>query len=199
LSTENSITTGRVYQSVIERERNLEFNGRCVEVVPDIPNEVISRIEKVVKKDKSDFVVIEIGGTVGEYQNLLFLEAARMMKLKYPKKVLFALVTYLPTIKTIGEMKTKPTQTSSRLLNEAGIQADFILGRASVPLDQTRKRKNINICSIDTKDVISAPDVDSIYEIPINFEKEGLGDRIIKKLKLKNKKEDDGEWQKLIG
>ena len=198
LSTENSITTGRVYQSVIERERNLEFNGRCVEVVPDIPNEVISRIEKVVKKDKSDFVVIEIGGTVGEYQNLLFLEAARMMKLKYPKKVLFALVTYLPTIKTIGEMKTKPTQTSSRLLNEAGIQADFILGRASVPLDQTRKRKISTFCSIDTKDVISAPDVDSIYEIPINFEKEGLGDRIIKKLKLKNKKEDDGEWQKLI-
>jgi CTP synthase len=198
LSTENSITTGRVYQSVIERERNLEFNGRCVEVVPDIPNEVISRIEKVVKKDKADFVVIEIGGTVGEYQNLLFLEAARMMKLKYPKKVLFALVTYLPTIKTIGEMKTKPTQTSSRLLNEAGIQADFILGRASVPLDQTRKKKISTFCSIDTKDVISAPDVDSIYEIPINFEKEGLGDRIIKKLNLRNKKRDDGEWQKLI-
>lgn len=198
LSTENSITTGRVYQSVIEKERNLEFNGRCVEVVPDIPNEVISRIEKVAKRDKTDFVVIEIGGTVGEYQNLLFLEAARMMKLRYPKKVLFALVTYLPTIKTIGEMKTKPTQTSSRLLNESGIQPDFILGRASVPLDQTRKRKISTFCSIDPKDVISAPDVDSIYEIPLNFEKEGLGDRIIKKLKLRNKKKDGGEWEKLV-
>ncbi|MDD2274648.1 MAG: CTP synthase [Candidatus Pacebacteria bacterium] len=198
LSTESSITTGRVYQSVIEKERNLEFNGRCVEVVPDIPNEVISRIEKVAKKDKVDFVVIEIGGTVGEYQNLLFLEAARMMKLRYPKRVLFTLVTYLPTIKTIGEMKTKPTQTSSRLLNESGIQADFILGRASVPLDQTRKRKISTFCSIDPKDVISAPDVDSIYEIPINFEKEGLGDRIIKKLKLRNKKRDGSEWEKLV-
>lgn len=198
LSTESSITTGRVYQSVIEKERNLEFNGRCVEVVPDIPNEVISRIEKVAKKDKVDFVVIEIGGTVGEYQNLLFLEAVRMMKLRYPKRVLFTLVTYLPTIKTIGEMKTKPTQTSSRLLNESGIQADFILGRASVPLDQTRKRKISTFCSIDPKDVISAPDVDSIYEIPINFEKEGLGDRIIKKLKLRNKKRDGSEWEKLV-
>jgi len=94
LSTENYITTGRVYQTVIERERNLDFQGKCVEVVPDIPNEVISRIEKVAKKTKADFVIVEIGGTVGEYQNLLFLEAARMMKLKNPKKTLFALVTF---------------------------------------------------------------------------------------------------------
>jgi CTP synthase len=198
LSTDNYMTTGRVYQTVIQKERNLEFNGRCVEVVPDIPNEVISRIEKVAKKDKADFVMIEIGGTVGEYQNLLFLEAARMMKLKYPKKVLFALVTYLPTIKTIGEMKTKPSQTSARLLNEAGIQPDFILGRASVSLDEPRKRKISVFCNLDTKDVISAPDADSIYEIPFNFEKEGLGDRILKKLKLRSKTHDMKEWDKMV-
>lgn len=198
LSTENYMTTGRVYQSVIQKERNLEFNGRCVEVVPDIPNEVIARIEKVAKKDKADFVMIEIGGTVGEYQNLLFLEAARMMKLKYPKKVLFALVTYLPTIKIIGEMKTKPTQTSARLLNEAGIQPDFILGRASVPLDEPRKRKISVFCNLDPKDVISAPDVDSIYEIPFNYEKEGMGERILKKLKLRPKTKDMKEWNALV-
>ncbi|MFA5714292.1 MAG: CTP synthase [Candidatus Paceibacterota bacterium] len=198
LSTDNYMTTGRIYQTVIEKERNLEFNGRCVEVVPDIPNEVISRIEKVAKKDKADFVMIEIGGTVGEYQNLLFLEAARMMKLKYPKKVLFALVTYLPTIKTIGEMKTKPSQTSARLLNEAGIQPDFILGRASVPLDEPRKRKISIFCNLDTKDVISAPDVDSIYEIPLNFEKDGLGKRILKKLGLREKTKNMKEWEKLV-
>ncbi|MFA5432022.1 MAG: CTP synthase [Candidatus Paceibacterota bacterium] len=198
LSTDNYITTGRVYQAVIQKERNLEFNGRCVEVVPDIPNEVIARIEKVAKKDKADFVMIEIGGTVGEYQNLLFLEAARMMKLKHPKKVLFTLVTYLPTIKTIGEMKTKPSQTSARLLNEAGIQPDFILGRASVPLDEPRKRKISIFCSLDIKDVISAPDVDSIYEIPLNFEKDGLGDRILKKLKVRSKSRDMKEWEGLI-
>jgi CTP synthase len=198
LSTDNYMTTGRVYQAVIQKERNLEFNGRCVEVVPDIPNEVISRIEKVAKKDKADFVMIEIGGTVGEYQNLLFLEAARMMKLKYPRKVLFVLVTYLPTIKIIGEMKTKPSQTSARLLNEAGIQPDFILGRASVPLDEPRKRKISIFCNLDPKDVISAPDVDSIYEIPLNYEKEGLGGRILKKLKLRAKVKNTKEWEKLV-
>ncbi|MDD5555581.1 MAG: CTP synthase [Candidatus Pacebacteria bacterium] len=198
LSTENYITTGRVYQSVIEKERNLGFQGRCVEVVPDIPNEVISRIEKVAKKTKADFVMIEIGGTVGEYQNLLFLEAARMMKLKNPRKTLFALVTFLPTIKTIGEMKTKPTQTSARLLNEAGIQPDFILGRASVPLDAPRKRKISIFCNLDPRDVISAPDVDSIYEIPLNFEKEGLGERILKKTGLKAKKKDLKKWKELV-
>ncbi len=198
LSTDNYMTTGRVYQAVINKERNLEFDGRCVEVVPDIPNEVIARIEKVAKKDKVDFVMIEIGGTVGEYQNLLFLEAARMMKLKHPKHVLFALVTYLPTIKTIGEMKTKPSQTSARLLNEAGIQPDFILGRASVPLDEPRKKKISIFCNLDPKDVISAPDVDSIYEIPLNFEKEGLGDRILKKLGLRTKTKDLKEWTALV-
>ena len=198
LDTANYMTTGRVYQTVIQKERNLEFQGKCVEVVPDIPNEVISRIEKAGKKDKADFVMIEIGGTVGEYQNLLFLEAARMMKLKYPKKVLFVLVTYLPTLKIIGEMKTKPTQTSARLLNEAGIQPDFILGRASFPLDEPRKRKISVFCNLDPKDVISAPDVDSIYQIPINFEKDGLGNRIMKKLGIRAKKQDTKDWEKLI-
>ncbi|MFA5087214.1 MAG: CTP synthase [Candidatus Paceibacterota bacterium] len=198
LSTENYVTTGRVYQSVIAKERNLDFKGKCVEVVPDIPNEVIERIKKVGVKTRADFVLIEIGGTVGEYQNLLFLEAARMMKLQTPKKVLFFLVSYLPTLKIIGEMKTKPTQTACRLLNEAGIQPDFILGRASVPLDAPRKKKISVFCNLDPKDVISAPDVDSIYAIPINFEKDGLGDRILKKVGARNKKKNGKEWEQLI-
>jgi CTP synthase len=198
LSTENYLTTGRVYQAVIARERNLEFDGKCVEVVPDIPNEVINRIKKVGAKTKADFVLIEIGGTVGEYQNLLFLEAARMMKLQNPKKVLFFLVSYLPTLKIIGEMKTKPTQTACRLLNEAGIQPDFILGRSSVPLDAPRKRKISVFCNLDPKDVISAPDVNSIYAIPINFEKEGLGDRILKKVGARKKKPNGKEWLALV-
>ncbi len=93
LGTDNYMTTGRVYQTVIQKERNLEYGGRCVEVVPDIPNEVIRRIKKAAKKDKADFALIEIGGTVGEYQNLLFLEAARMMKLSYPHDDLFVFVS----------------------------------------------------------------------------------------------------------
>lgn len=198
LSTESYLTTGRVYQTVIAKERNLDFKGKCVEVVPDIPNEVINRIKKAGVRTKADFVMIEIGGTVGEYQNLLFLEAARMMKLQNPKKVLFFLVSYLPTLKIIGEMKTKPTQTASRLLNEAGIQPDFILGRASVPLDAPRKKKISVFCNLDPKDVISTPDVNSIYAIPINFEKEGLGDRILKKLGIRKRKLNGKEWLQLI-
>jgi len=199
LSTDNYITTGRVYQAVILRERNLGYGGRCVEVVPDIPNEVIFRIKKVAQKTKADFVLIEIGGTVGEYQNLLFLEAARMIRLKTPKDVLFILISYLPIPEKIGEMKTKPTQTAARLLNEAGIQPDIILGRSRTPLDEPRKRKISIFCNVFKEDVISAPDVDSIYEIPINFEKENLGNRILKKFNLRVRTSKNlKNWESLV-
>ncbi len=209
LSTLNYITTGRVYQAVINRERNLGYKGRCVEVVPDIPNEVIDRINKVTKKTnssnqnidnkkKTDFVLIEIGGTVGEYQNMLFLEAARIMKIKKPKDILFILVSYLPVPEIIGEMKTKPTQNAVRALNEAGIQPDIILGRSRLPLDEPRKRKISLFCNTTIKDVISAPDIKSIYEIPINFEKENISHRILKKFNLRTKKQDLKDWQKLV-
>lgn len=198
LTADNYMTTGRVYQAVINKERNLEYRGRCVEVVPDIPNEVIFRIKKAAKKITADFVLIEIGGTVGEYQNMLFLEAARMIKLRNPKDILFILISYLPIPEKIGEMKTKPTQTAVRLLNEAGIQPDIILGRSAVPLDEPRKRKISIFCNVAPEDVISAPDIDSIYEIPINFEKENLGKRILKKFGLRTKKQNLRDWQKLV-
>ena len=198
LSALNYMTTGSVYEAVIHRERNLEYKGKCVEVVPDIPNEVISRIKKVASKSKADFVLIEIGGTVGEYQNMLFLEAARMMKLEHPKGVLFVLISYLPIPNSIGEMKTKPTQYAVRTLNSAGIQPDIILGRSGVPLDDPRKKKISIFCNIDKESVISAPDVNSIYEIPINFEKDDLGNRILKKFNLKAKNLDLNEWKELV-
>jgi len=199
LTTDNYITTGRVYQSVINRERNLEYNGKCVEVVPHIPEEVISRINRLDRKTKADFILIEIGGTVGEYQNLLFLEAARMIKLKTPEDVLFILVSYLPVPKKIGEMKTKPTQHAVRSLNMAGIQPDIILGRSSFPLDEPRKKKIAIFCNVREEDVISAPDIDSIYEIPINFEKDNLGNLILKKFKMKPKKRKNlKDWAELV-
>ena len=198
LTTENYLTTGRVYQAVINRERNLEYGGRCVEVVPDIPNEVISRIKIAIRKSKADFVLIEIGGTVGEYQNMLFLEAARLTRLQYPKNVVFVLVSYLPIPEMIGEMKTKPTQNAVRLLNEAGIQPDMILGRARVPLDEPRKRKISIFCNVLKENIISAPDVKSIYEIPVNFEKENLGNQILKKFGLRPKKSNLKNWEGLV-
>lgn len=195
---ENYMTTGRVYQSVINRERNLGYGGRCVEVVPDIPNEVISRIKKAGKKANADFILIEIGGTVGEYQNMLFLEAARMMKLAHAKNVLFVLVSYFPVPKMIGEMKTKPTQYAVRTLNSAGIQPDIILARSVFPLDEPRKRKVSMFCNMEAEDVISAPDVKSIYEVPVNFDKENIGNRILKKFGLKSRLSDLKEWEQLV-
>lgn len=194
----NYMTTGRVYQSVINRERNLEYNGKCVEVVPDIPNEVISRIEKAGKRAKADFVLIEIGGTVGEYQNMLFLEAARMMKISHPKGVVFILVGYFPVPSIIGEMKTKPTQYAVRTLNSAGIQPDIILARSVAPLDEPRKAKVSLFCNIEKEDIISAPDANSVYEIPVNFERENIGNRILKKFGIKSKQSDLKEWGELV-
>lgn len=195
---DNYITTGQVYLRVIEKERNLEYNGEDVEVVPDIPNEIIRRIKSAGKKDKAEITIVEIGGTVGEYQNILFLEAARMMHLEHPKDVLFVLVSYLPIPSKVGEMKTKPTQYAARTLNAAGIQPDFILCRAEKPLDGPRKYRISTFCNIKPDDVISAPDVDSIYEVPIDYEKENLSQKILKKLSLKARQQDLQEWRGLV-
>lgn len=197
--SDNYMTTGRVYQTVINRERNLEYHGKCVEVVPHIPEEVIRRIRKVAKNTKADFVLVEIGGTVGEYQNLLFLEAARMMRLRDGVgAVLFVLVTYLPVPKMIGEMKTKPTQYAVRSVNAAGIQPDVIIARSEVPLDKPRKEKISIFCNVHPKDVISAPDVGNLYEIPINFEKDQLGNLILEKFTLKSRKRNLHDWKRLV-
>ena len=197
-ATHNYLTTGRVYLAVINRERNLKYGGKCVEVVPHIPEEVIAKIKEAGRRDKADFVLIEIGGTVGEYQNMLFLEAARMMKLALPKDVLFVLVSYLPVPPSIGEMKTKPTQNAVHTLNAAGIQPDFIIARSELPVDKPRKRKLAVFCSVLPEHVISAPDVDFIYQIPLNFEKENLGNKILKYFGLRSKKQDLRDWKKLV-
>jgi CTP synthase len=191
LSRDHYMTTGLVYKTVIEKERNLEYGGRCVEVVPHIPQEVIRRIKKAARTSKADIAIIEIGGTVGEYQNILFLEAARIMKLEHPNDVFSVLVSYLPIPSKIGEMKTKPTQYAVRTLNSTGIQPDFIIARSDRPLDEKRKEKLAVNCSIRKEDVISAPDVESIYDVPLNFEQDHLGDRFLRKLGLKAKKRDD--------
>lgn len=195
---ENYMTTGRVYQSVIARERNLEYGGKCVEVVPHIPLEIIDRIVAASRKAKAEITIIEIGGTVGEYQNMLFLEAARMMKLYNPKNVLFVMVSYLPVPSTNGEMKTKPTQYAIRTLNSAGIQPDFIIARSKVNVDQPRRQKIALNCNIAPEDVISAPDIESIYEVPLNFEKDELGHRILKKFGLRARQKDLVEWRAFV-
>mgnify|MGYP000918860200 CR=1 FL=1 len=194
----NYMTTGSVYLSVIKKERNLEYGGRNVEVVPDIPLEVIDRIKKAGTASKADVVITEIGGTVGEYQNVLFLEAVRMMKSEAPEDVAVVMVSYLPVPGSIGEMKTKPTQTAVRSLNSAGVFADLIIARSTEPIDQKRKEKLSRFCNVRPEHVISAPDVRSIYDIPLHFEKEGVSSSLCNILGLKPKPSDLKAWKQFV-
>jgi len=198
LTRHDYMTTGQVYLSVIERERALGYGGKCVEVVPHVPEEVIRRITHAARVNKADIQIVEIGGTVGEYQNMLFLEAARMMHLRMPGKVQYVLLSYLPIPGQLGEMKTKPTQYAVRTLNAAGIQPDFILGRSSSPLDAPRKEKLSVNCNMHPSDIISAPDVKNIYDIPLNFEKEKMADKILDKFSMPARRRDLTAWNKFI-
>jgi CTP synthase len=195
----NYMTTGSVYQSVIQKERNLEYGGKCVEVVPDVPLEVIRRIKEAGKQAKADVVQIEVGGTVGEYQGVLFLEAIRMMKSEMPDDVVVVMVSYLPVPGSIGEMKTKPTQTSVRTLNSAGVFADMIICRSPIGVDMKRKEKIAKFCNVNVEDVISAPNVASIYDVPLNFEQDDLSMRLCSRLGLKcQAKADLSAWKKFV-
>lgn len=196
--SEDYITSGMVYRKVIERERSLGYRGHCVEAIPHIVEEIIKRIENSTRLHRADVSVVEIGGTVGDYQNIMFIEAARLLKLRHPEDVLFVMVTYLPIPKKIGEMKTKPTQNAIRLLNSYGIQPDIILARSEQPLDRKRKEKIATSCNIREDSVLPAPDVDSIYDVPINFEKSGLARLICRHLNFPSKKPNLHDWQQWV-
>lgn len=196
--SDNYMTTGRVYQTVIEKERNLEYQGKCVEVVPHIPQEVVRRIKNAAKLAEADIMIVEVGGTVGEYQNILFLEAARMMQLESPADVAFVLVSYLPVPGALGEMKTKPTQYAIRTMNASGLNPDFVIARSTLPLDKPRKEKIARVASIDPKRVVSAPDVGMIYEIPLNFNEEGFDAEIVKRFDLPMQKVHLNDWKNFV-
>lgn len=198
MSRLNYMTQGLVWQTVINKERNLGYAGKCVEPVPHVTDEIIRRIDECAEKTKSDFVTIEIGGTIGEYQNLLFLEAARMVNLRAPERAAFVLVSFLPVPRTLGEMKTKPTQHAVRTLNGAGIQPDFIIARGEYPIDGPRKEKLSLFCNVPPERIIAAPDINSIYKVPLNFEKDNLSDQILKLFKVKSKKRNGHEWEKMV-
>lgn len=198
LPSVNYMTTGRVYQEVIRRERNLEYKGRNVQVVPDVPQEVLRRIKEAQQTAGAEVVIIEVGGTIGEYENILFLESARMLKQELPGDVAVVMLSYVPIPNNIGEMKTKPTQHASRELNSVGLQADIILARATVPLDQKRKEKIATFCNISPERVISAPDVSSIYDVPLNYEKDGMGDILCKVLSLPAQASNLANWEAFV-
>lgn len=200
LRDEDYMTSGMVYRSVIERERNLGYGGRCVEAIPHVRDEIINRITRAASLNGSQISLIEIGGTIGDFQNALYIEAARVMKMQHPDDVLFIMVSYMPIPGTLGEMKTKPTQNAVRALNSYGIQPDIIIARSRVPLDKKRKEKLAISSSVRPEHVISAPDIESIYEVPLNFEKDNLSGILLELLKIKaaGKKADMRAWRTFV-
>jgi CTP synthase len=196
LSRANYITTGQVYSEVLRRERAFEYDGEDVEAIPHITDEIIRRF-KLAGRD-ADIVIIELGGTVGEYQNGIFFEASRIMKLRNREDVLQVHVAYLPIPGNLGEMKSKPVQQSVRLLNSLGIEPDFVVARAEHYVDDRRKERIALFCNVKKEDVIANPDVPSIYEVPLILQQQGMGEKILQKLGMPAGKKDLDPWRKLV-
>ncbi|MCL4353020.1 CTP synthase [Patescibacteria group bacterium] len=198
MGRDNFVTMGRIYQTVIDRERRFEYKGEDVEAIPYITDEVIFRIKNLAGKKDADIVLIELGGTAGEYQNVFYYEASRIMALKNPGDVLHIHVSYVPTPNHLGEPKTKPTQLSVRTLNSLGIQPDFIIARSEKYLDQRRQDRFALFCNMLPSDIISSPDLTSVYEIPLVLHKQGLDRRALEKLGLPVNSINLFNWEKLI-
>lgn len=194
----NNMTTGQIYKAVIDRERQGGYLGETVSFIPHIPQEIIRRLKFAAQG--YEIALIEIGGTIGDYENVPFLFAAKMLEQELGRdSVAYVLVTYLPVPHNVGEMKTKPTQQAIKMLREEGIFPDFIICRSAHPLDEVRKKKIEITAHVSTDHIISAPDVASIYSVPLNFEKENLGQKVLDRLKLKPKQQPDWHaWQKLV-
>lgn len=199
-SSAQFLTYGQIYQEVIRRERNFEYAGEDVEVVPHVPQEIIRRLKAAGEKANAEIVLVELGGTVGEYQGVLFIEASRMMEQELGRDhVVHVHVSYLPVPKTVGEMKTKPVQYSVRTLNSYGIQPHFVVGRAETMLDEKRVQKLVQFCGVDEKHVISNPDASSIYEVPAILDKQGFAETMLKDMGLKVKKKNGlTRWEKYV-
>lgn len=187
LNSHDYITSGMVYKHVIEGERALKYGGKCVEAIPHIRDEIIHRFQNSALVNKTDITVVEIGGTVGDYQNIMFIEAARVMKVRHPEDVIFVMVSYMPVPSKLGEMKSKPTQNAIRQLNSYGVNTDIIIARSEVPMDHKRKEKIANSCGVHTDCVISAPDIESVFDVPLNFEKDNMSEILMNALRLKKK------------
>lgn len=198
MGRDNFVTMGQIYKTVIDRERRFEYKGEDVEAIPHITDEIIKRITSLGNKKNADIVIIELGGTAGEYQNVFYYEASRIMTLKNPGDVIHVHVTYVPTPPHLGEPKTKPTQLSVRMLNSLGIQPDFIITRSEKYLDQRRRDRFALFCNIHPENIISNPDLASVYEIPQVLHKQELDRKILEKLQLPIKVPNIVPWENLL-
>jgi len=198
MGSDNFVTIGKIYKTVIDRERRFEYNGEDVEAIPHITNEIIDRIHATAKHHNADIMVIELGGTAGEYQNVFYYEASRMLTLQKPGDVIHVHVSYVPTPKHLGEPKTKPTQLSVRTLNSMGIQPNFIVARSEKYLDQRRRDRFALFCNVHGDDIISNPDAESVYEIPLILKKQDFDKKILKKLQLPYVEPDLSRFEELV-
>ena len=201
LSRANNWTTGRIYLSVIEKERRGDYLGKTIQVIPHITNEIKEAVRSVAEKDKPDVVIVEIGGTVGDIESLPFLEAIRQMgNEEGAGNAVFVHVTLVPYIAAAGELKTKPTQHSVRDLREIGIAPDILLCRSEKPLSRELRSKIALFCNVKEPAVISAQDVDTIYDVPLAFHEQGLDDLIVTQLQLGSHAQqvDLSQWRNLV-
>lgn len=199
LSKSSNVTTGKIYWSIISKERKGDFLGGTVQVIPHVTNEIKDRVLRVVKESNPDVVITEIGGTVGDIESLPFLEAIRQMKSDVGREnVMYIHVTLVPYLKAAGELKTKPTQHSVKELRSIGIQPDVIVCRSERPLSKEMEEKLALFCDINKDAVIQAVDASSIYELPLMMKEEGLDDIVIKRLGLKCGEADVSEWVKIV-
>ncbi|MEG3859859.1 CTP synthase [Microcoleus sp. herbarium12] len=199
MSRLNSVTTGSIYQAVINKERRGEYQGSTVQVIPHITNEIKERIFRVAKNTNPDVVITEIGGTVGDIESLPFLEAIRQFRKDVGRQnVVYMHVTLIPWIPSAGEMKTKPTQHSVKELRSIGIQPDILVCRCDRPLPLGLKQKLSEFCNVPEECVITAQDAKSIYEVPLMMEQEGLAEQTINLLKLEPRQPDLTQWQTLV-
>ncbi|MGI5911324.1 MAG: CTP synthase [Syntrophomonadaceae bacterium] len=199
LSRYANCTTGRIYQSVLDKERRGDYLGQTVQVIPHITNEIKSRVTMIEKKVSPDVVISEIGGTVGDIESLPFLEAIRQLKFDLGRdKVLYIHVTLVPYIKAAGEVKTKPTQHSVKELRSIGIQPDILVCRTEKNLSEDLKAKLALFCDVDRDAVVQLKDVESIYEVPLMLAAERLDIEVIKRLGLKCREADLAEWEEIV-
>ena len=195
----NSVTTGSIYQAVINKERRGSYDGGTVQVIPHITGEIRERIHRVAANSNADIIITEIGGTVGDIESLPFLEAIREFKNDVNRNdVAYIHVTLLPYIKTSGEIKTKPTQHSVKELRSIGIQPDLLVCRSDKSINEALKKKLSGFCGVSINSVIEALDADSIYSVPLSLKKEGLCKETLKYLDLEDKKCDLKNWEQLI-
>jgi CTP synthase len=199
MSRLNSVTTGAIYQAVINQERRGDYQGGTVQVIPHITNEIKDRILRVAKDTNPDIVITEIGGTVGDIESLPFLEAIRQFRKEVGKhNVVYMHVTLIPWIPSAGEMKTKPTQHSVKELRSIGIQPDVLVCRCDRPLQPGMKRKISEFCDVSPEAVITCPDANSIYKVPLILEKEGLAQQTLQLLKLEDREPNLTQWATLV-